>query len=384
MRQRSLSVFTPEEATIRARFVAKGEDADWLLLTMAKFKAGTQKALEVTKQGKTRFTELVKASMSIVGNNRYARGSAKIVQGIIGSVKALQKLGENISLNDVELGDWWLIQSIGARNDASEKGNRNIRLIGDNDVEILVHDEASWRRIKVEYGASKRYSMILNEVAKLGMENKLGYLARIILLNYSPHRAYCELQVTIPWNLYMRYLPVKGHVHGDNIGGIDVNLDRINLAIVSRQGVLLGTYTARFPELKVQGLDYDRRTSIVMDAIHKVLDYAVNHGCSLIVLENPKTLGYLRWVWIRRGKRRNSTWNRRVSLFTVEIAERISWHAPQYELKIYYVNPSYTSKLAEAIAENIGLDKHIASAHILALEYLGLNPKEVYQNLQRP
>jgi len=286
--QRSLSVSTPEEATIRARFIVKGEEADWLLLTMAKFKAGTQKALESAKHGKTRFAELVKASMKIIGNNRYARGSAKIVQGIIESVKALQKLGEDITLNDVELRDWWMIQSIGARNDASEKGNRNIRLIGDNDVEILVHDRASWRRIKVKYKASKRYSIILDEVAKLGIKNKLGYLARIILLNSSPHRAYCELQVTIPWNLYMKYLPVKGHVHGDNIGGIDVNLDRINLAIVSRQGVLLDTYTARFPELKVQGLDYNRRTSIVMNAIHKVLDYAVNHGCSLIVLENQK------------------------------------------------------------------------------------------------
>jgi len=43
--------------------------------------------------------------MKIIGNNRYARGSAKIVQGIIESVKALQKLGEDITLNDVELRD---------------------------------------------------------------------------------------------------------------------------------------------------------------------------------------------------------------------------------------------------------------------------------------
>ena len=105
---------------------------------------------------------------------------------------------EKISINDVEFGNWWMMQSIGARNDASEKGNRNIRLIGDNVVEILIHDETSWRRIKVKYRASKRYDIVLNEVAKLGLENKLGYLARVILLNYTPCRAYCELQVTIP------------------------------------------------------------------------------------------------------------------------------------------------------------------------------------------
>ena len=277
-----------------------------------------------------------------------------------------------------------MMQSIGARNDASEKGNRNIRLIGDNVVEILIHDETSWRRIKVKYRASKRYDIVLNEVAKLGLENKLGYLARVILLNYTPCRAYCELQVTIPWKLYVKFLPVKRMAYGSNIGGIDVNLDRINLAIVSRQGILLDTYTARFPELKVQGLDYDRRTSIMMNAIHKVLGYAVNHGCSVIVLENPTALGYMRWVWVKSGKRKNNTWNRRVSLFITSIIERISWHTPQYGLKTYYANPAYTSKLAEVVARELGLDRHTTSAYILALEYLGLNPKATYQNLQRP
>ncbi len=384
VKQHSLFASIPEEATVRARLVIKGEEADWLVQAMAKFKAGSQRTLETAKQGKVRFTELVKASMCVIGNNRYARGSAKLVQGIIESVKALRKLGENISLNDVELGGWWMIQSIGAKGDRSERGNRNIRLIGDNYVEVLVHDGDSWRRIRVEYKASKRYDMILDEVAKLGLMNRLGYLARVILLNYTPQRVYCELQVTIPWSLYMKYLPVKGCAQGENIGGVDVNLDRINLAIVSRQGVLLDIYTARFPELKVQGLDYDRRISIMVKAIHKILSYAINHGCSSIILENPRTLGNLRWVWIKSGKRKSRVWNRRVSLFTTSIVERISWHAPQYGLKPYYVNPAYTSKLAEAIAKELGLDRHTVSAYILALEHIGLNPKEIHQNLQRP
>ena len=39
-----------------------------------------------------------------------------------------------------------------------------------------------------------------------------------------------------------------------------------------------------------------------------------------------------------------------VALFTVEITERISWHAPQYGLRTYYVNPAYTSRLVELLA----------------------------------
>jgi len=184
----------------------------------------------------------------------------------------------------------------------------------------------------------------------------------------------------------MKYLPVKGYVQGENIGRIDVNFDRINLAIVSRQEVLLDTYTVCFPGLKIQGLNYDRRISIVMNAIHKVLSYAINHGCSVLMLENPKILGYMRWVWIKRGERRSKLWNRRVSLFTTEIDERISWHTPQYGLRIYYADPSYTSKLAELIGKDMGLDKHTTSAYILALIYLGLTLEkhiETYRDLKR-
>ena len=71
-------------------------------------------------------------------------------------------------------------------------------------------------------------------------------------------------------------------------------------------------------------------------------------------------------------------------MFTVEIVERISWHAPQYGLRTHFANPAYTSRLAELLARDLSLDKHTTSAYILALEYLGLNPRELYQDLQRP
>ena len=58
--------------------------------------------------------------------------------------------------------------------------------------------------------------------------------------------------------------------------------------------------------------------------------------------------------------------------------------ALRYGLKPVFVNPSYTSKLAEVIAKDMGLDKHTTSAYILALEYLGIKPREVYQILERP
>jgi hypothetical protein len=48
-------------------------------------------------------------------------------------------------------------------------------------------------------------------------------------------------------------------------------------------------------------------------------------------------------------------------------------------LKIYMVNPSYTSRIAKEIHKDLGLDRHTASAYLLALKYL--NP-ETFESLK--
>jgi len=44
--------------------------------------------------------------------------------------------------------------------------------------------------------------------------------------------------------------------------------------------------------------------------------------------------------------------------------------AMKYGFKVYLVNLSYKSKIAEKIKSEYGLDRHTASAYILALKYL--------------
>ena len=70
-------------------------------------------------------------------------------------------------------------------------------------------------------------------------------------------------------------------------------------------------------------------------------------------------------------------------MFKSSIIEEFTLHAPEYGLKTYYVDPSYTSKLAELIATDMGIDRHTASAYIIALEYLGLRPKRVIKSIQK-
>lgn len=113
------------------------------------------------------------------------------------------------------------------------------------------------------------------------------------------------------------------------------------------------------------------------------MDYCYHHGCSVVVFEDPDVVRARRFT-------KNSTANRKIARWTKrEASQMFILKALRYGLKPVFANPSYTSpsytsKLAELIAKDMGLDRHACSAYILALEYLSLKPKEIYQNLQRP
>jgi len=367
----------PNEVTIRARVVLENKLAHHLYLSLARFKAGVAKALEYAKKGTTNATSLYKVAYSVIGNKRYADGAVLIVHEIIESAKTL-----GINLNSVKLGDWWILQSRGSPR-PEDKGNRNIRLISRDKVRVMLFNGMSWNRYEVDNRVPRIYDNLFERVAELGMSCRLGYLARIIALDMSFDRVYAELQVSIPYELYLAHRRRYYKPLGRNIAGVDVNVDRVNLAIVDRKGILRDVKTFHYPLLASQTLVGEQRRSLIHRVVHEALRYAYRHGVSIIVSEDPEVLGRLKLRWIKRGDRKNGSYNRRVSIFRSSIIEEFALHAPEYGIKVFYENPAYTSKLAEAITRDIGLDKHSASAYILALEYLGLKPAQVIKSVQK-
>jgi len=103
-----------------------------------------------------------------------------------------------------------------------------------------------------------------------------------------------------------------------------------------------------------------------------LLDYAYNNGVSTIVLENPNVVGYLRYYWVRNGERKGKNYNYKVSIFRNKVIERITYKAPLYSMNVTYVSPRGTthSEKHDEIMREIGLDRHTASAHLIALKYL--------------
>ena len=227
------------------------------------------------------------------------------------------------------------------------------------------------------------YSRLFKSVARLSMSCKLGYLARLIAFDMSSGRVYAELQVNIPYELYLAHRRRYEEPAGKNIAGVDVNVDRVNLAIIDRRGILRDVKTFHYPSLASPTLTGEQRRSLIHRVMHEALKYSYHHGVSTIVLEDPKVLGYLKLKWVRSSDRKSKSFNRRVSIFKPSIIEEFVLHVPEYGLDAFYVNPAYTSKLAEAIAKELGLDRHSVSAYILALEYLGLKPVQVIKSAQK-
>ncbi|WP_445292162.1 hypothetical protein [Desulfurococcus sp.] len=93
-------------------------------------------------------------------------------------------------------------------------------------------------------------------------------------------------------------------------------------------------------------------------------------GVSLIALENPEVVGYLRYYWIRNGDRGSQNYNYKVSIFRNRVIETISYKAPLYSIDVAYIDPKGTTSSKEhgKAMKKHGLDRHTASAYLIALK----------------
>ncbi|MCE4612235.1 MAG: hypothetical protein F7C07_00160, partial [Desulfurococcales archaeon] len=169
--------------------------------------------------------------------------------------------------------------------------------------------------------------------------------------------------------LYLKTVRKYSKPFGALVAGVDVNVDRINLAIIDRYGRLRDTKTFWFREVTSRGYRRKRAWTRIYQTIHNLLSYAYHHGVSVIALESPRVIGYLRYYWIRNGERKTKSYNYKVSVFRNKVIETITYKAPLYAINITYVNPKGTthSREHDKIMEKYGLDRHSASAYLIAL-----------------
>ena len=364
----------PEYLTVNIPFTVKGEDAGLVWQTAWYSKLCAHRLLNdaknnivLTELSQTSFLKYArKRCYDILPNRRYVDGVAVLVHS---TLKSALKLGVNVK--DIELKQWLLFQS-GAEKERN--GNLNIRLISPNKAQILTLDyKKTPKRIAVDLRTPKGYLSLLKILIEKAMNGEIGYPARIVIKEYNFYQSnlhlYCSLQIMIPYNLYLKTMRKYSKPLGDLVAGVDVNADRINLAIIDKYGRLRDVKTFWFREITSRGYRRKQAWTKIYKAIHDMLNYAYHHGVSTIALENPKVIGYLRYYWVRNAKRRTRNYNYKVSVFRNKIIEVITYKTPLYTMRVVYVNPKGTTRSREhdEIMRRYGLDRHTASAYLIAL-----------------
>ncbi len=367
----------PEYLTVDIPFTVRDEDAKlvwwtaWYSKLCAHGLLGDVKNNDVLIElSQTSFLKYARRKCyDILPNRRYIDGIASLIHS---TLKSARKLGVNI--DKIELRQWLLFQSEAEK---EKKGNLNIRLTSIDKAKILTLDrEKTPKRITIKLKTLRGYLKLLKILIEKAMNRELGYPARVVVKEYNFYQSslhlYCNLQVMVPYNLYLNAMRKYNKPLGNHVSGADVNADRINLAIVDRYGRLRDIKTFWFREITSRGYMRKQAWTKIYQAIHDLLNYAYHHGVSVIALENPKVLGCLRYYWIRNGERKTRNYNYKVSVFRNKIIETITYKAPLYGLEIIYVNPKGTthSREHDEIMEKYGLDRHTASAYLIALRVI--------------
>jgi hypothetical protein len=363
--------------TIMAGFNTSGGDAKLLLSTAWLFKLASHRLFNIVKQSPALpvsdigwMHTFYKDVYNVIPNRRYSYGVITLVRSIYESCRQL-----GIDFRNVALSDWLMFQQ-----SEKEYPPRSITLKNTSEVEVTVFSySGESRRISLRVTTSGAYEKILDAI----LRERQPYMPRIYLKSWNVRdkKLYVrgELQIAVPIDFYYKHMAMVEVNKGRLYGGVDVNVDRINLAIIDNDGKLRDTYTFWFEEASRKGCSRHRARSIIGMKIHEMLEYAYHHGVRSLFLENPEILGRLKLMWIRNGDRKHENYNYKVSIFRSSIIERITLKAPLYLIRVGYVNPRGTTNSVEhdKLIRKYRLDRHMASAYLIALRGLGLSPRAV-------
>ena len=355
--------------TVKLTFNTNGEKARKILSTAWLFKTACHRVLSKSKElrstlipSKVAWIKMFKSyAYELIPNKRYSYGAVYLVYGIWESAKKL-----SVDYNNIELSDWLLFQHY-----EREVDGNVIRVYDDGSALVTVYDyDCSKDRILVNVKPNKGQTELLKKI----ITSREKYMPKLIIRDYGVRNGKLyirgEIHVAVAYDFYLKHVKRYNEPKGCLIGGVDVNSDRINLAIVDGDGKLRDVKTFWFTEVTARGHPRGRAWSIIGMKVHELLKYAYHHGVSSIALESPEVIGWLRLAWVKNGKRLHRSYNWKVSTFRNRIIEMIAMKAPIYGLRVSYVNPEGTthSREHDDIMRKYGLDRHTASAYIIALK----------------
>lgn len=281
--------------------------------------------------------------------------------------------------------------SLYSRGDKSKQGNLNIRLVYQEETNQFVVEIAN----PLCYEGSKKAPRIVlpvhipekyeHEIINIVMGEQVGVnMKGNPILEYIPYTI--ELKRTgDTYKLCLSYkekeygnkLTFKDCILADKIAGIDINIDRIAVSILSRQG--------NFQKSKVfycHELEYvrkDKRNNIVGETMKKVFDWLLEENVGAIVIED---------ITLKQQHDTDHKFNRLTHNFKKKaLHQSLVRNALRLGLAVKKVNPAYTSVIGRyKYMKKYGLSIHESASFVIGRRGCGFEeslPKELIQFIKK-
>jgi len=362
--------------TINLPFKLTGEIANKLIFTAWMFRSAVTTIFEKVRQTcqgyptkcfiEKNFVEIAKKFLPLA---HYAYTACRLVYEICASCRELK-----VPLQDVEFNNWLFVE---CRGDPNAKGNQGIKLV---DLEmcraklLVTYGTLREYTFKVSSPKSRRFRYILEELLELCQEKKASYNARLYINKYCSGRVYGVLQVTVPVEIWRRYVQRDSEVitakDAEYVLGFDVNSDNVAWCLINREGKLIEHGAIWFTHLRTQGTSSKGARGFVIRELHKLFaeQKLYKKRRFIVAIEDIEVLSKLKLVWIRSGKRKHEHYNYWISVFRPSLIEDIIQVADEWEIEVVKVNPRGTTHSIEhdLIMKKYGIDRHRTSAYLIA------------------
>ncbi len=155
------------------------------------------------------------------------------------------------------------------------------------------------RYVELKVSTPKGWSRLIETLVSKALYGEIGYPARIVVKDYRIRKnglhIHGELQVIVNYSLYIDVMKRYNKPRGDNITGVNVNVDRLDAVVIDRYGNNVSYKTFWLKDATFMGVRRKRAWGLIGEQIHALLKWLYSQGVSTISLENPEIIGYLRY-----------------------------------------------------------------------------------------
>ncbi|WP_241558933.1 IS200/IS605 family accessory protein TnpB-related protein [Oceanobacillus halophilus] len=279
-----------------------------------------------------------------------------------------------------------------SRGDQSKKGNLNMRIVCDEkDNEFYLEvanpllkepNKAHSPRMRFKLRIPDKY---FHEVIDIVMPNITGKTSK--KKDIEGYHAYSielkrkngqyRVHLTYDVETFGRELKFGGKITSNIAAGIDVNIDKVAVSVVSKQGNLLAHQTFYCHEMEY--VSSNKRNNISGEVAKEIIDYILSWNAGSIVLED---------ITLRQDHDTNKKFNRLTHSFAKnKLQKTIKSRGLRNGFQIKEVNPAYTSVIGRfKYSKRYGMSVHEAASFVIARRGLGLDekiPKELLQQIRK-